>query len=314
MHPAFSVIFFTVSSGAGYGLLFLVALLAAAGLLPGDVWSIGALLIPALGLVSLGLLSSTFHLGHPERAWRAISQWRSSWLSREGLSALLIYPLALVFALGWWCDDTATWWRLAALGTATLALATTICTAMIYASLKPIHQWHNHWVVPSYLCFALFSGVLWLDAIRLLLRLPLPHLNGIAIAFVAIGLALKLGYWRFIDTTQSRATPESATGLGSIGKVRLLDPPHTEENYLLKEMGYRIARKHRAKLRLIVLLLAFALPLGLLVVAHVLPGPWSAIPALLAAASAMLGLLAERWLFFAEAKHTVILYYGAAAA
>ena len=314
MHPAFSVIFFTVASGAGYGLLLLVALLAASGLLPGDVWTVGALLLPALGLISVGLLSSTFHLGHPERAWRAVSQWRSSWLSREGLFALLTYPVALGFAAGWLGDSAAAWWHLAALATAGLAVVTTVCTAMIYASLKPIHQWHNNWVVPCYLAFALFSGALWLDAVRLILRLSLPHLNGFAFVLVAAGLALKLGYWRFIDKTQSRATPESATGLGKIGKVRLLDPPHTEENYLLKEMGYHIARKHRVKLRRVVLMLAFALPLALMIATHLLPGPWSAIPACLAVASAMLGLLAERWLFFAEAKHTVILYYGAAAA
>jgi DMSO reductase anchor subunit len=295
-------------------LLLLTALLAAAGLLPGDIWTVSALLLPALGLISAGLLSSTFHLGRPERAWRAISQWRSSWLSREGLFALLTYPLVLAFAVGWFADSNSMWWRLIALATMALAVVTIVCTAMIYASLKPIHQWHNRWVVPCYLGFALFSGALWLDAIRLILRLSLPHLNGLAFALVAIGLALKLAYWRFIDRTRSAATPESATGLGKIGKVRLLDPPHTEQNYLLKEMGYHIARKHRMKLRRIALLLTFALPLALMVATHLLPAPRSAVPASLAVASAMLGLLAERWLFFAEAKHTVTLYYGASAA
>jgi len=313
MHPALSVIVFTVASGAGYGLLLLAALLAASGFLPADAWLTVVIILLSLGLVSIGLLCSTWHLGHPERAWRAVSQWRSSWLSREGLFALLTYPVALAFAAGWLCDGADEWWRPLALATALLAVVTVLCTAMIYASLKPVHQWHNRWVVPCYLGFALFSGALWLDAVRLVFRLPLPHLNGVCFALVAIALALKLGYWHFIDTSRSRATPESATGLGAIGQVRPLDPPHTEENYLLKEMGYRIARKHRLKLRRVVLAFAFAVPLAGMVATHLLAGPWSAVPAVLAAASAMLGLLVERWLFFAEAKHTVTLYYYAAA-
>ena len=37
----------------------------------------------AYALASGGLIASTFHLGHPERAIKAFTQWRSSWLSRE---------------------------------------------------------------------------------------------------------------------------------------------------------------------------------------------------------------------------------------
>jgi DMSO reductase anchor subunit len=124
---------------------------------------------------------------------------------------------------------------------------------------------------------------------------------------VLVAAALKLGYWRFIDRSRGAGTAESATGLGRFGRVRLLDPPHTEENYLLKEMGYRIARRHAAKLRAIAALLGFVLPLGLVLAAPRLLG-------LVAALSASAGVLVERWLFFAEAKHAVTLYYGAATA
>src|SRR5215467_6298631 len=101
MHPAYSVIFFTTASGAGYVLLALLGLFGALGLLPAD---------PVLGVVGFGLgfvmvgaglISSTFHLGHPERAWRAFSQWRSSWLSREGVLAVATFVPAAIFALGW---------------------------------------------------------------------------------------------------------------------------------------------------------------------------------------------------------------------
>src|SRR5882762_5808075 len=101
MHPAFSVIFFTTASGAGYGLLALMSLLAALGRLPADRWFGLAGLGLGLVAVSVGLLSSTFHLGHPERAWRALSQWRTSWLSREGVASLATYIPAGVFGILW---------------------------------------------------------------------------------------------------------------------------------------------------------------------------------------------------------------------
>src|SRR5579863_2444027 len=101
MHPSGSVIWFTTLSGAGYGLLFLLGLLAGTPLLPDSRWFACAALAVGLGLVTAGLVSSTLHLGHPERAWRAFSQWRSSWLSREGVAAVASYAPTLVFALGW---------------------------------------------------------------------------------------------------------------------------------------------------------------------------------------------------------------------
>ncbi|MGE0726177.1 MAG: DmsC/YnfH family molybdoenzyme membrane anchor subunit, partial [Alphaproteobacteria bacterium] len=96
MHPALSVIVFTTASGAGYGLLALLGLLAPFGLVPASTWFGLAATGLALVAVAGGLLSSTLHLGHPERAWRAMSQWRSSWLSREGLAAVVsFFPAGL---------------------------------------------------------------------------------------------------------------------------------------------------------------------------------------------------------------------------
>jgi DMSO reductase anchor subunit len=93
--------------------------------------------------------------------------------------------------------------------------------------------------------------------------------------------------------------------------VRMLEPPHTEENYLLKEMGFRIARKHQARLRRVARLTGFAAPFLLSLLALVIGGHIGGIAAGIALVSAALGLVVERWLFFAEAKHTVTLYYGA---
>jgi DMSO reductase anchor subunit len=121
------------------------------------------------------------------------------------------------------------------------------------------------------------------------------------------GLVIKILYWRSIDTAPARSTAETATGLGGIGRVRLLESPHTQDNYLLREMGYRVARKHAWRLRRIALSFGFFVP-------FVLAGLTAAFTGKLAtwtALAAGLGVLVERWLFFAEARHTVTLYYGA---
>lgn len=318
MHPALSVIVFTTASGAGYGLLALLGALAALGLLPSDRWLALTALALSLGAISLGLLSSTLHLGHPERAWRAFSQWRSSWLSREGVAALLTYVPALLFAAGWvGLRDSGGWWAAAGVASAAMAAATVWCTAMIYASLKPIQRWSNRWVPSNYLLLALMTGALLLQAVLRLFGAGIVGVTWLALAaIVGAGLG-KILYWRFIDRTRSAATAESATGLGRIGKVRLLEAPHTEENYLLREMGFRIARKHARKLRRITLAAAFLLPFLLTLPAlaeRALPAWLIGAAAVLAACSALVGVLVERWLFFAEAKHAVTLYYGASTA
>lgn len=314
MHPAFSIIFFTTASGAGFALLFLVGLGAPLGLLPASPWFGFATLALAAVLAAGGLVSSVFHLGRPERAWRAFSQWRSSWLSLEGVLAVATFLPAAVFAIGWLVFGAlAGVVGLCGILAAAFAAGTVYCTGMIYASLKPIHQWHNRWVVPTYLALGLMSGFLLLD---LVIRFWAPRPVGTAsltVLAVVIAWGAKEAYWRLIDTTSAPSTVASATALGSRGRVRLLEPPHTQDNYLLQEMGYRIARKHRLRLRAIARIAGFILPGLLTLAALILSGGTAAVAAALAVASAALGLLAERWLFFAEAKHTVMLYYGAEA-
>jgi DMSO reductase anchor subunit len=311
MHPAVSVILFTVASGAGYGLLFLLGIGGAGGWLPAERGFGVAAFALSLGAVTLGLLSSTFHLGHPERAWRAVSQWRSSWLSREGLASLIAYVPAAVFAIGWIVlGRNGGAWGLFGLIAAAWAAIAVYCTGMIYASLKPIQRWHNGYVVPGYLLLAAMTGAVWLNALAHLFGLGSNALTLLAIVALAIAWPVKLAYWRYIDRTRSESTAETATGLGHLGKVQLLDAPHTEENYLLREMGFRIARKHAHRLRAFATILSFVLPFLLIALIPTLVQPVAGIAAALAAVFVTLGVLIERWLFFAEAKHAVTLYYG----
>jgi sulfite dehydrogenase (quinone) subunit SoeC len=312
MHPALSIVFFTTASGAGFALLLLLGLAVPLGLLPESSGFGFVALATAFVLAAAGLVSSAFHLGRPERAWRAFSQWRSSWLSREGVMSVMTFVPAAIFAIGWiFFGVTDGVIGLFGVLAAICAAVTIACTGMIYASLKPIHQWHNRWVVPNYLALALMSGFLVLD---FLIRLWVPHAAGTALLSVLVVLAawrLKERYWLTIDSTSAPSTVASATLLGSRGEVRMLEPPHSEENYLLKEMGFRIARKHRLRLRRITRLAGFALPAAASFLALLLGGLSGGIAAGLAVVSAAVGLLVERWLFFAEAKHTVMLYYGA---
>ena len=265
-----------------------------------------------MALAAAGLVSSAFHLGRPERAWRAFSQWRSSWLSREGVFSVLTFVPLAVFGIGWvFFGATRGFVGLCGIVAAAFAAATIYCTGMIYASLRPIHQWHNAWVVPCYLALGLMEGCL---VLNFLVRLWAPRAAALALftlVIVLVAWSIKEGYWRFIDTTSARSTIATATALGSRGRVRLFEAPHTEENYLLKEMGFRVARKHAARLRRIARLAGFALPALASLLALLLPRAPGAAAAGVGVVSAALGVLAERWLFFAEAKHTVTLYYGA---
>jgi DMSO reductase anchor subunit len=250
-------------------------------------------------------------LGHPERAWRAFSQWRSSWLSREGVLSLATFPPALAVAYGWVVEGNVTGaWAIAGYATAVLAAATVASTAMIYASLKPIHAWNNGWVLPMYLILAVATGALLLQALLASFGAPRGAAGAAALAAIFAGWCLKAGYWKYLDGTAARSTPESATGLG--GPVRLLDPPNTQANFVQREMGYRIARKHAAKLRYIAVVSLFAFPFALTMASLLDDGALGIIAALAAVPVAALGVLIERWLFFAEAKHTVMLYYGGA--
>lgn len=281
-------------------MLGVLGVLAALGVLAPGAW---VAFWVALGLVTIGLMASTFHLGRPERAWRALSQWRTSWLSREGIAALIAYPPAVALG-GWLTFGEPGGWAVPLGGlTAVTAGATVFATGMLYRSLPPIRAWANGFTVPGYLLMALASGLPMVMAL-------LVGQTGEVVALLAAGTAvaalqLKRAYWRWLDDGQAATTAGTATGLGHLGRVRMLDPPHTGTNFLMKEMGYRVARKHGRRLRGVAVGLigvSGALALGSAVL------PWLAV---LAGPVAVLGVAVERWLFFAEAKHTTMLYYGA---
>lgn len=308
MRPAASVLLLTTLTGFAYGLLAWLGLYAALGLLPATPgFGLGAIAL-ALLLASAGLVSSTLHLGRKERAWRAFSQWRSSWLSREGVAAVLTYPVAIAFAAAVYRDGSGVAARVLGIAAAAASLITVFCTSMIYASLKPIRQWHNAHTAPDYLIYAVFSGAVLLALLNTAALGTPGAAAGAAAAAAAIALIAKRLYWRHIDAQTPLATLASAIGLAKGTEVKPLDAPHFTENYVLREMGFTIARRHARKLRRISLITGFAAPLGFSLLASLSWLPLAATAAALACAA--LGLFTERWLFFAEATHVSALYYG----
>lgn len=283
MHPARSLILFTTLSGLGFGLMIWLGL----GLPRVTGWqAFGGYLI-AFALAGTGLISSVFHLGRPERALRAFTQWRSSWLSREAWLAVLALTLNGAYALT--AMSGAPVAPLGWLG-ALAALATVGATSMIYAQIKAVPRWH-HWTTPAlFLSLALAGGAM-------IAGLGTLGLIGLAVAGVVQVLAWRGGDTRLAETGTDLGT---ATGLGAIGSVRAFEPPHTGGNYLTHEMIHVVGRKHAAKLRRIGAALALAVPAVVILLG--LPP--------LAAVVHLAGVLVLRWLFFAEAEHVVGLYYG----
>ncbi len=312
MHPALSVIFFTTLSGAGLGLLTWVGLIYARAPLPlSREYALIPLIAGAVLLIA-GLVSSLFHLGQKARAWRALSQWRSSWLSREGVAAIVTFVpvFALAGAIWFTAFDIAS--RVAGVALALMAVITVICTAKIYDTLKPIAAWHNGYVMPTYVLAAIYSGAWWLwTLLGLAMWSPSRGLIVGMIALAVSGLIIKLAYWRAIDRRPLAATAESLTGLGRIGaNVRGFEAPNTEDNYLLREMGFVVARRHATRLRVIAAMLAFVVPgaIAAWLLTH-RGGSLSAVVIALICVHA--GLFVERWLFFAQARHVVAEYYRA---
>jgi DMSO reductase anchor subunit len=180
---------------------------------------------------------------------------------------------------------------------------------MIYASLPPVPAWRHAAVVPVYGLFALLTGGLLAAAVAALAGTGIDNRVAIAAVATAIALALvKARYWRDIDHTPLPATRGDAVGLPG-RTVSVFERPHTEANYLTREMGFVVARRHARRLRAIALVLFAVAPVVLLLpvwlFVHLDPAPWLA----LAALCALLGAFVERWLFFAQARHLVTLYY-----
>lgn len=313
MHPAMSIIFFTTLSGAGFGAI------AAAALTSRYVGETGFWTAALIGFVmaTVGLLSSVAHLKSPSRARFALSQWRTSWLSREGVLAILTMGLAFVgmvlIATGMeWPfgrNEISAWMdypyaMAAAFVMLGLCLSTVRATGMIYQSIGAVPAWSRQ---PTSLMFILFAATAG-SMIVLAASGSASNMGyGVSLFFLFTLWYFKITIWGRIDNEDPVATVSSATGLGE-DDVRLFERPHVTENWLTKEMGFRVARRHAMKFRIFAVLLGGLLPA--LFLAMALAGMAPHAVCWFALLIHLIGVLVERWLFFAEAKHVQSLYYG----
>ena len=287
MHPAPSVIIFSVCSGMGFGLLAMLGfgVAQASGMAAFFWWGLG------YALAVIGLLAATFHLGNPKNALKAFSQWRTSWLSREGVAAVATLVILAPMALSDWLG-LGLWRGVGCIG-AVLALFTVFTTAMIYTQIRAVPRWH-HWITPvMFLTFSVTGGAILAGS-----SMALPLLVTLAAVLIAV--------WWIGDGQFERAGQTMGTATGLEGQISVFERGHTAGNYLLREMIFVVARKHANKLRWIAVLFTSGLPVLLILAANG-PSVWGFG---LAAISHLVGAFAARWLFFAQAEHVVGLFYG----
>ena len=306
MHPAFSILFFTTLAGTAQGLIVMLALAVLGG-----VYMAPSFLFMALGLAEVllvaGLAASFLHLGRKTQAWRAVLMWRTSWMSRE----VIVLPAVIGLVAVWWLalqmGATAPWTRAMPVLLLLGAVALWYCTAMVYACLRFIEEWAHPLTVVNFTLIGLSSG--------LVLGCALAAVSGEARLLQAAGpwaMVATLAAWamRFVALRrnagiQHKSTLQSATGITS-AKLVQKSMGMSAGAFNTREFFHGARRATLKNVKVGFQVLAFGLPALLLLWGLGTQSTW---PWLLAAIVQAPGLLAERWFFFAEAKHPQNLYY-----
>ena len=290
MHPAPSIILFTVLSGFGFGLISIVGLLQFLN----QISTVDIVIFSAIGLFFsiIGLISSFFHLANKKNAIKSMSQWQTSWLSREAISS--IFCLSIVVGNIGWVFVQNRYINEVGIILFLLSLFTIFTTSMIYAQLKTVPSWNNI-LTPALFIFAALAGgsILLMDYASLVLLL--------------IFGVLQVWFWYISDQSfmYKETTIGTALGFDKNEDIRAFDVAHTNRNYLLNEMVYKVARKHAIKIRYISFFSAFVLPISL-----ILMFPHNFYVSVFMLVFHLVGIYFSRWLFFAEAKHSVSFYYN----
>jgi DMSO reductase anchor subunit len=307
MNPAFSVVFFTTLAGAAQGLVVTLAVTTLLGRAPSTFFALLALVV-ALLLAIGGLGASFLHLGRPERAWRAVLMWRTSWLSREVIVLPAFIGVVAIWALAVRADAEAPWSVLLPLAAIAVALLLWYCTAMIYACLRFVQEWAHPLTIVNFTLLGMASGLLLASALGAVagevdfVRRIAPWAFGVTV----VAWITRIAALRRNATLKPKSTLQSASGIKSKVLVQK-SMGMSAGSFNTREFMHGMTSAVLKRIRLGFLLGTFALPLGLLAVALLAGG---GAPLLVAAALVQyLGLLAERWFFFAQARHPQNLYY-----
>ena len=307
MRPQFSIIFFTTLAGMAQGLLFFIALLnIEAPILSAPFLAMLALPVSFI-LLTLGLLASFFHLGHPERAWRAAMMWRTSWLSREVIAlpaVMLLTAMTFLFIV----SGLVPAWLWIALLISILALW--ICTAKIYQCIRFIQEWSHPSTLSNFILLGLTSGGLLLEFLLMLWNEPgaplgMSMISGANFILLFLALNLKLWIWRRNQKLKPKSNLASATGIKG-NNIRQTSMGFMGGSFNTREFFHHQTDRVISNIRKIILLMTYIGPMILLAFSMNSP---SIIQIAIALVMHYIGLLAERWMFFAEANHPQNLYY-----
>ena len=307
MRPQFSIIFFTTLVGMAQGLLFFLALLnIEEPFLSTPFLSMLALPVSFI-ILALSLVASFFHLGRPERAWRAAMMWRTSWLSREVIALPTVMALTVItfFFVN---SGTVPVWVWAALLISNLALW--ICTAKIYQCIQFIQEWSHPSTLSNFILLGLTSGGLLLELLLIIwngssIPLGMSLISGTNFILLFLALNLKLWIWRRNQKLKPKSNLASATGIKG-SNIRQTSMGFMGGSFNTREFFHHQTDRVISNIRKIVLLMAYIGPMILLAFSMNSPNIAQIAIALLMHYT---GLLAERWMFFAEANHPQNLYY-----
>ncbi len=321
MNPAFSVIFLTTLIGAGQGLflaLYTAQSYAAVGLLPAQDKSfyVNGSLIAVIFLIG-GLIASFFHLGHPERAWRSAARWRTSWLSREVIMLPAVMIGVLVYGLVWYMDwdftligihsgvpnDLA---LLIGLGTTLLTFLLFLCTGMIYACIKFLQEWATPLTVINYLLLGTASGFTLASAYSVFAAPSLVDFYAAwALIITLAAFVMRVSALLRNARIKHKSTVQTAIG---VRHVRIVQKAQGQMggSFNTRDFFHHASTAAFRSVKWLFLIMVFAVPMALL---------WAGMSGhaqqLIAAAfiTQYIGLLLERWFFFAQANHPQNLYY-----
>ncbi len=330
MHPAFSVIFLTTLIGAGQGLFM--------ALVTGQVYSLANLLDPqdsvtfyatgaALAMLLLlgGLVAAVFHLGKPSyfltRAWRGVTQWRTSWLSRELIALPAFMLIVLLYAAAHYFELTRPLFVIKGLvpvdlslilGTlgALMSIVLFVSTAMIYASVRFLQEWHSPLTVANFILFGLASGFMLAAAFSAWSGVQLVVFFGTWAVIFTLMAAVTRGFAMYRNgRIKHKSTLRTAIGVRHT-KIQQRSMGFMGGSFNTREFFHGASDATVAAVRMVFLVSVFMLPIILLAASNMLQSAWLPIFAFLVQ---YVGLMAERWYFFAEAKHPQNLYYQSVA-
>jgi len=321
MNPAFSVIFLTTLLGVGQGLfiaMFTGQSISALGFLPeqsSQFYVLGSLTV--LAFLIAGLVASFFHLGHPERAWRAAAMWRTSWLSREVIVLPILMGAVFVYGLihyyGWSLSDLISEGGfdndlalIVGAAGVTIVFALFICTGMIYACIKFLQEWSHPLTVINFTLFGLCSGFLLATLLAQYCATDFTKIFGVgAIVFTLLVLITRI--WTLVRNSKlkPKSTLQSAIGVRH-GKIQQKSQGFMGGSFNTRDFFHGVGIRLYKSIKWIFLLLVFPLAMALLVSGLMQE---SLILLLAAFVTQYTGLIAERWFFFAQANHPQNLYY-----